>query len=539
MRKQIVAIVAFVAFFQFAFVCRSRPLYAVTPESPEVKEVIAKARKYLSDIKITSSAFGTHSLIALALIKAEAPKDHPKIKEAVKICRQRISLLSQNPPPNSVYGLCVSIIFLCELDAEGYAPEIKAMMDLLVNWQKPFGGWGYLQGPHMSTGDTSMTQYAVLSSWTADRFGVYSLRKDSMVRVCNWLIRTQDKGGGWGYQGHDPGSYERIEQEGVQNSLSAAGIGSIYMSGDSLRITKRVQRTRTGDSSLIKAVVKQPVDSGGPLTKDVDIGMFNRAVAGGDRWIKDHPSVFPADWPYYYLYALERYQSFRELANGRFEKSPAWYNNGFERLKRLQQENGSFEPDYNPALDTGFAILFLTRGTRKSIEKAEGFGGRLRGGKGLPTNTADVTIGDDGNIVKTPFQGQAETLLALLETAGDDLDELAGNIEIKLSSDPKKRQDELVRLRRLVSADEFAIRNAAIRALETTRDLENVPIFIYALGDPDRRVVLRARNSLRSLSRKFDGFGLPEDPEDGEKIEAIRKWKEWYLSLRPSAQFIE
>lgn len=538
MHKQIVAIIVFSAIFQLLL--PARPVVGLTPESPEVKEVVAKARDYLSEVKITSQAFGTHSLIALALIKADAPKNHPKIKEAVKICKQRIPLLRSMPPPNSVYGLCVSIIFLCELDAEAHANEIKAMMDLLVDWQKSFGGWGYLAGQHMSTGDTSMTQYAVLSSWTADRYGVYSLRKDSMASVCNWLIRTQDKDGGWGYQGHDPGNYERIQQEGVQNSLSAAGIGSIYMSGDALRITKRIQRAQAGDSSLLKAVAKKPTGPSGPLTNDVDLARFNRTVAAGDKWIAEHPSVFPDDWPYYYLYALERYQSFRELANGRFEKNPAWYNNGFARLKRLQQENGSFEPDYSPALDTGFAILFLTRGTKKSIQKAEGFGGRLLGGKGLPTNTADVTIGEDGKIVKTPFQGQADTLLALLESAADeDLDELAGGVEIKLSADPKKRLDELGRLRRLVSADEFMIRITAIRALEKTRDLDNVPIFIYALGDPDNRVVLRARNSLRSLSRKFDGFGLPEDPEEGEKIAAIRKWKEWYLSLRPSAQFIE
>ena len=111
-------------------------------------------------------------------------------------------------------------------------------------------------------------------------------------------------------------------------------------------------------------------------------------------------------------------------------------------------------------------------------------------------------------------------------------------IQIQLSSDPKQRERELIRLRRLVKADEYIVRLTAIKALHETRDLDNVPVFIFALGDPDPRIVRRARNSLRLLSRKISGFGLNDDPSGGEKLNAIENWKDWYLTIRPDAQFL-
>jgi HEAT repeat protein len=80
---------------------------------------------------------------------------------------------------------------------------------------------------------------------------------------------------------------------------------------------------------------------------------------------------------------------------------------------------------------------------------------------------------------------------------------------------------------------------AAIKALYNLRDLNDVPIFIYALGDPDPRIVRKARDALRLISRKIDGFGLEDDPSEGAKLEAIQRWKQWYLGIRPDAQFLK
>lgn len=515
--------------------------YAYTPESPEVRKLIDRGLTFL-DTAESHSRLGGKALAGLALVKGNRPPDHPKIAEALAACRQAADTLGSQRRPDVLYDLGIAIIFLCELDAEQYRQEITKLMDLLNRLQKDFGGWGYLEGANLSTGDTSMTQYGVLATWTADRTGAYPVNAEAGAKVANWLIRTQDLSGGWGYQGIDPGNNRRIRQLGVQQSLSAAGCGSLYVLADVLRLSGSMKAGPVDDGlpagvKIVRQEGERP--SQGPLTDGVDQGQLRSAVQDGDQWFNVNFKVDVPEWVYYYLYALERYKSFRELALGREEKEPAWYNQGVEFLRETQNDKGAWQRDNTATIDTAFAVLFLMRGTKKSIEKAAAFSGRLRGGRGLPTGTADVTIGEDGRIVKTPFQGKAETLLSLLESAGEDnLDALGQDFEITLSSDPEQRQRELERLRRLVRAEEFPVRMAALKALYNLRNLDDVPVFIYALGDPDPRMVRTARDALRLISRKINGFGLSEDPTDGEKLDAIQRWQDWYRGIRPDAQFL-
>ena len=45
-------------------------------------------------------------------------------------------------------------------------------------------------------------------------------------------------------------------------------------------------------------------------------------------------------------------------------------------------------PEANTIADTAFAVLFLMRSTKKSIEKAKSYGaGEMIGGRGLPKDT--------------------------------------------------------------------------------------------------------------------------------------------------------
>ena len=69
----------------------------------------------------------------------------------------------------------------------------------------------------------------------------------------------------------------------------------------------------------------------------------------------------------------------------------------------------------------------------------------------------------------------------------------------------------------------------------TTGNLDYVPTLLYALTDPDTRVVLEARNELRFISRNFDGIGPPDDFTDEQRFQAIAAWKKWYKSIRPAA----
>ncbi len=75
----------------------------------------------------------------------------------------------------------------------------------------------------------------------------------------------------------------------------------------------------------------------------------------------------------------------------------------------------------------------------------------------------------------------------------------------------------------------------AVRALARLRNLDYAPSLIFALTDPDKRVVREARDALRSVSRNFEGFGPPDNFDDSQRDEAVQRWKDWYRAVRPDA----
>ena len=532
----------FVGVFGISGLATSRYAQAYTPESPEVRKLVDSALAFL-DTQKPHPRLGGKALMAMTLLKGNRSPDHPLIQVAIEACRRAATQLEQNHSPDIIYDLGLSIIFLCELDPDQYRTEIDALMRLLVSWQKEFGGWGYLQGAQLATGDTSMTQYAVLATWTADRTGAFPVNVDSAVNVANWLMRTQDPKGGWAYQGDDPGNFNRIEQIGVQHSLTAAGCGSMYVVADVLRLNRGMGKRRDDNDGLPPALrivrEKSKRPSQGPLTDQLDRALLRRTLADGDGWFARNFSIATTDWTYYYMYGLERYKSFRELAYGE-ERNPKWYDEGVVYLAQQQTSKGSWNSDNGDNIDTCFGVLFLIRGTQKMIQKAASYDGRLRGGRGLPSDAASATQAADGRIARTPFQGKAESLLSILEAAGDDeLNAMEDKeFRVELSQDPALRQRQLERLRRLVTADEFVVRITALKVLQGLRNLDDVPTYIYALSDPDPRVVRRARDALRLMSRKIDGVGLGDDPSQAAKVDAIERWKDWYLQIRPDAQFL-
>jgi HEAT repeat protein len=72
-------------------------------------------------------------------------------------------------------------------------------------------------------------------------------------------------------------------------------------------------------------------------------------------------------------------------------------------------------------------------------------------------------------------------------------------------------------------------------ALSRTGDLDVVPALIDALTDPEENVVVAARLGLQLLSRKIDGLGPPSPSTPEERLEASKKWRAWYDSIRPLA----
>ena len=166
--------------------------------------------------------------------------------------------------------------------------------------------------------------------------------------------------------------------------------------------------------------------------------------------------------------------------------------------------------------------------------------GMLRGGRGFKGDVSNARL-KDGKVLGQLRPTNGQDMIALMEdTKNGDYEALAEFPDaLTLDTDPAKLAKQLLRLRRLVSAEKYEVRLVAVRALGRTDDYDNVPFLIYSLTDPDWRIVRMANDALRHISRKFEGVALGGDPNDGARRNAIDTWKRWYKSVNPTAVFLD
>jgi hypothetical protein len=508
--------------------------HAVTPESPEVRAVIDKGLKYLE--AKTDERLGGKCLVALAFLKNGAPDDHKRIVEAVEACKARTSEAIRQ---DDMYSNGLAIIFLSELNPVKYRDMIERFAGVLKARQKSHGGWGY---DSYDTGDTSQTQYATLAYWQLMQSGI-APAVESAEAGANWLLRTQDPSGAWGYQGIDPGSFTLQKQERPTLSMLSAGLGSTLIfanilgtlnpgespqDGQMMSVEKEEvpKALRAADSHNVKKIKTL---SGGKLDKQRVVEAVARGQKAFDVRFKEFSS---SEYPLYVLYSIERYKSFEEFLTGEAQEEPSWYNEGFQFVKGKQAEDGSLNCPSGQPCATAFAILFLVRSTQKSIRMHLGEG-TLVGGRGLSADLSRMKV-KKGRLVKERKATDVDNLLAMLEgDQNEKLDALLGDaIEIDVKT---LGPEEARRLEQLIKTGSAETRLLAVEAISKLRDLDHVPSLLYALTDPDKRVVRAARDGLEFVSRRFEGFGPPDNFTETERYDALDKWKNWYRSIRPNA----
>jgi hypothetical protein len=236
------------------------------------------------------------------------------------------------------------------------------------------------------------------------------------------------------------------------------------------------------------------------------------------------------------------------------EENPQWYSDVADFILSRQNPDGSWVSGgangCGRVADTSFAILFLLRSTRKHLNRIAALGaGRMVTGKGIPKDTSNMGLDPNGHLVAKPREDPAEALIKALEDKDnkdpDKTVELLAQLpEEKLESLSLK---DAAAIRKLVSNKLASTRMVAVRALcKTPRDLDNVPVLIYALSDPDADIAREANEGLRRIARSpWDLNPASKSPSDirlsptasdEERRAAIEKWKAWYRSIRPSAE---
>jgi hypothetical protein len=536
------------------------------PDHPEVRKMIDKGVKFLTVLHentIQNSGKGPESekmhrvgyemLTAYAILKATEDHDHAMVRAIVPKAIKLAYLLDRHDKSviNSeaiVYEASVAAMFLSSVDPEKYKESLEQLCNFLLAAQKPSGGFGYLHGPLAGTqGDVSQTQYVALALWSL-KIAKVNFNPTVADKMARWLMSSQNQDGGWSYQ---VGRVQSDENQSTRSTptMLAAGLSATLIGADIVGALRKGSGSPDAasdeDDTVPGAFRRVTKESAGKkqLQSSIQSDQLQRSIGAGTAWLSRQKSIETA-WYYYWLYSRERYESFIELFTGRREESPAWYRDGVNEIKKMQDPSGAWgligRPQTGGAeVATDFAILFLLRNTQKAIGEMKS--GDSIGGYGL-SNVADVGV-KDGKLIDKSQVSSVEDALKLLESdaSGGPEDRMLAD-RVVLSSEPARKKEELARFARMLRNPDTRARRIAAKILGRGDDLDYAPdlIFALSLGEKDNTVVRLAENSLRILSRQLDTYKLPKEGEISTKdrVVAEQYWKAWYLSIRPDYVFV-
>jgi hypothetical protein len=185
---------------------------------------------------------------------------------------------------------------------------------------------------HAGSGDNSNTQFAILGVWAARRHGVAV--EPSLALVASRFHVSQNSDGGWGYSPHG-GSAEAMTCAGLLG-LAAGRAGT----------AEGVREAAANDPVIEKGLTYLGNKVGKPESVTRKRGQRGRLVAAGSS-----PGL-------YWLWSLERVGV---IYNLKTIGGKDWYTWSTRLIVNHQQEDGSWRENYEPTIDTCFALLVLKR----------------------------------------------------------------------------------------------------------------------------------------------------------------------------------
>lgn len=514
---------------------------AYTPEDPVVKGMVGKAIQYLNT---TETAPNELVLVGYTLMKENHDANNAVVQKALAEAKKYTAKAAREHTAKSNYEAAVSALLFCEVDVNTYRNELNTIVDYFNRVQPSHGGYTY---PNHKTGDTSQTQYVMLALWTLD-LNDFEIDYSRLQLAMNWQLRVQDPSGGFPYQGELPPGGQLIKQHEVTESMGYAGGSILLIGGDVLGMWGDTKTQE--DPSLVdlpKAIKQIKTDPNSKKKNNLSRIPNARVLDSCRRmegWQKanNNKSRTTGQFYYYSCYTEERYQSFSDIAQGQpIADNTPWYNRIVDELRQNQGADGSWRRTNGigaPA-NTCFAVLALIRSTKKALNQA--YGSDTQGGYGFAADVSNSKLDAEGNATKPDAAQSLDNMLELLEASGaDKLDGKALAENMKLSRDPKKRANEIDQMQRVLKGSQsWQARRVAARVLGTADNFDVAPTLIYALSDPDTEVPRLARDSLRFISRKFEGYGMPDAPDDAQKRDAIFAWQDWYKTVRPDYEFTD
>lgn len=273
---------------------------------------------------------GETALVTLALLTAgESPRSEPMARA--------LALLRNSPQINrahEIYSVALITMALAAADPVKYRDEIARNAECLEQCQLGNGAWTYNAGfGRGGGGDNSNTQYALLGLQAASEAG-FAVKAEVWRGARRYWELTQGGNGGWGYTPNGTPT----------GSMTCAGISSLIITG-----LKRVQGREFLHNGRIERCGEDAISPS--LQRGMDWMATNFDV-------RQNPGS--GQWNLYYLYGLERAG---RLAGRRFFGNHDWYRDGASVLVRGQNRlEGSWDGQSSKEVNTGFALLFLSKG---------------------------------------------------------------------------------------------------------------------------------------------------------------------------------
>ena len=521
----------------------------LTPDSPEVRASVMRGVAYLNANGAQENRPGGKALIGLALIKAGADPDHPLINAAVAEIRKNLTpgkISFQYP----IYDMGISAMFLSELDPVLYANELRYLAEALQFTQQRPGGWGYLNSgapDHNRGGDMSMVQYAIMGAWSIYRNGGGEISEPMMINAGRWLLYVQAEDGAYAYTSTISANGQ-VSRDSTRPSTTAAGMASVYLLRDLFEMNPSQSSRPRGNNDFVppkafRKIQKERTTFGANMREvreSLPLADFQRVQNRGNTWLREkfHESLNKnSQYFCYYLYAMERYCSFRELAENINDPSPAWYNQIAEYLMKIQDPNGGWSGcGIGTQVDTAYAILILRRSTKQTLAKGPTTfdGGNMQGGRGLPKSTDFLEV-RDGQVVSLTEMKSINTLLEGLDDLAEWDEEtekrLADVTQTEVAGLLSQNKEKAIQLLRTGAPQ---IRLTTVDALRKSGDVRFAPALIYALSDPDPVVAAAAQTALLTISRNLKSESFPSSQDrdyEAKRQRIIEQWKKWYQDV--------
>jgi len=530
-----------------------------------IQKSIDKGVVYLKK-NLPSAGLGQDTLGAYALYKAGVPATSPEVAAVIAKVRAKVKDGKYTEGGHKIYTAGVDAMLLADTGKEKYVPEIKVIIQYLIDEQKEEGGWNYRD---VETGDTSVTQYALLAFWAAARVGI-EVPGEVLDKAAAWHVRTQQRGGAFVYM---PGTKEGEASGNPTLSLSAGGSGSVMVcrlllypdavaaefekkekkkenpNGKKFGLLKKVE---VPDATSPKNMDKSKQTISGNYKPQTKLSDLDDAAKRGIGWLNGNfrPMNKSAHRMYYY-YSMERTMALADVEELRGQD---WFDVCAAAVLSLQDKDGGWATHTSKQVGTSFALLFLTRSTAKLLGRPVGPKvppGLLAGGRGLPDDLNKARM-NKGKLEEEKSKDPLAELLKELEKPGSVFDEsLQESIVEKIQlGDPEQLIGQYDRIVKLVDNPQPDVRRTALWALARSGKIKDAKLMIDRIKeDNDIDVLVEARNALCFLSHKPTGFGYPENPiEDlpetataAQKNAAVKKWKDkvftkwarWYIGVRP------